>query len=76
MSIEPLSLLVPAAVIALILIVAIVLVLVGRSRRQPPAALPSVPSSPTAVVCQFCKREYEPSETGRRCPGCGAATPR
>jgi hypothetical protein len=68
-----------AAVIAVIVIVlAVVLVVRARSRSRQTQALPSPtgPSSPTAIICPFCKREYEPAGTSGRCPGCGAATPR
>jgi hypothetical protein len=76
-SVAPSTVLIVAALIALAVIVGIVLLIVRASRPRPAAALPSAaPSSPTAIVCQFCKREYEPSQTGRRCPGCGAASPR
>jgi hypothetical protein len=30
----------------------------------------------TGMACPFCKRRYDPSQTGGRCPGCGAAAPR
>ena len=70
--------LVAAAVIVLVAIVMVVLLVRARSRTRATRALPNRvgPSSPTAVVCPFCKREYEPEETGGRCPGCGAAAPR
>ena len=67
-----------AAVALLVIVLAVVLAVRARSRSRRPQVLqgPTVPSSPTAIVCSFCKREYEPSETGGRCPGCGAAAPR
>jgi hypothetical protein len=67
-----------AAAVIVVIVVAVIVFLVRRARPSQQQALPSraAPSSPTAVVCQFCNREYEPSETGGRCPGCGAATPR
>jgi len=68
-----------AAVVAVIVIVVVVVLVVrARSRTGPPQALPgrTGPSSPTAIICPFCKREYEPAETSGRCPGCGAAAPR
>jgi hypothetical protein len=72
--------LIAAAVVVLVAIVLIVLLAVRARRRSDAAqALPGRvgrPSSPTAIVCSFCKREYDPAETGGRCPSCGAAAPR
>lgn len=68
-----------AGAVALLIIILLVVALVLRTRPRPrrPQALPShVPLSPTAIVCPFCKREYDPPETGNRCPSCGAAAPR
>jgi len=68
-----------AVVLILILVVLVVVIRAVRARSRPrwPQALPShVPLSPTAIVCPFCRREYDPPETGDRCPGCGAAAPR
>jgi hypothetical protein len=66
------------AVALIILVLVVVLAVLARARSRRPQALPGPtgPSSPTAIVCSFCKREYEPAETGGRCPGCGAAAPR
>ena len=68
-----------AAAVVILILVLVVVILAVRSRSRPrrPQALPShVPLSPTAIVCPFCKREYDPPVTGDRCPGCGAAAPR
>jgi len=67
-----------AAVILIVIVLAVVLAVRARSQSGRPQALPGAtgPSSPTAIICPFCKREYEPAETSGRCPGCGAATPR
>jgi len=71
-------LLLSAAAVALVLIVAIVVLAVRARRSSAPRALPGAagPRSPNAVVCSFCKREYDPGTSGGHCPGCGAATPR
>jgi len=72
-------LLIAVAVVVLVaIVVAVLLVVRARSRSSRPQALPGRvgPASPTAIICPFCKREYEPEETGGRCPGCGAAAPR
>ena len=69
--------LIGAAVVLVVLVVVIALVVVrGRSRPAAPMTGATGPSSPTAIVCSFCKREYEPAQAGGRCPSCGAATPR
>ena len=67
-----------AAAAVVVVLLAVIVLLVVRSRAADPRAMagPTGPSSPTAIVCSFCKREYEPAETGGRCPGCGAAAPR
>ena len=68
-----------AVLVAVVLVVLVVLlVLWARSRSAAPRAVTGATgtSSPTAIVCSFCKREYDPAETGGRCPGCGAAAPR
>ena len=67
-----------AAVVLVVLVVVVLLAVRARSRTGRRQALPGrvTPPSPTATVCPFCKREYEPAETGGRCPGCGAAAPR
>jgi hypothetical protein len=70
-----------AAAAALVILIVVVLALVlsarARARRARLRALPShVPLSPTVIVCPFCRREYDPPDTGGRCPGCGAAAPR
>jgi len=72
------TLLVVAAVVLIVAIVIVLLAVRSRSRggATPAAPVRTGPSSPTAIVCPFCKREYEPAETDRRCPGCGAAAPR
>jgi hypothetical protein len=67
-----------AAVVLVALLVIVLLAVRARSRSGAAQAPPDqvAPSSPTAIVCSFCKREYDPAETGGRCPGCGAAAPR
>ncbi|HXM58620.1 MAG TPA: hypothetical protein VOB72_24680 [Candidatus Dormibacteraeota bacterium] len=73
------AVLVVAAVIALIVVVVAVVLLVLRARRRAgqAAALPSAPTgAPGGYVCPFCKRPFEPEQTGGRCPSCGAAAPR
>jgi hypothetical protein len=67
-----------AAVVLIIIVLAVVLAVRALASRRRPQALPGPtgPSSPTAITCPFCKREYDPAETGGRCPGCGAAAPR
>ena len=66
------------AVAVIVIVLAVVLAVRARARSRRPQALPGPtgPSSPTAIICPFCKREYDPAETGGRCPGCGAAAPR
>jgi len=66
------------AVAVIVIVLAVVLAVRARSQSGRPQALPGAtgPSSPTAIICPFCKREYDPAETGGRCPGCGAAAPR
>jgi hypothetical protein len=73
------TVLIAAVAVVLVALVVIVLLAVrARSRSGAPQALPGQvgPSSPTAIICSFCKREYDPAETDGRCPGCGAAAPR
>jgi hypothetical protein len=67
-----------AAVVLVALVVTVLLAVRARSRSGASQALPgpASPPSPTAIVCSFCNREYDPAETGGRCPGCGAAAPR
>jgi hypothetical protein len=65
-----------AALVVLVLVVLLVVWARSRSAAPRPAQGATGPSSPTAIVCSFCKREYDPAETGGRCPGCGAAAPR
>jgi hypothetical protein len=72
-----------AVAVAVVLVIAllVVLLVVRRSRSRSrgggqPADRGTRPSSPTAIACPFCRREYEPGEAGGRCPGCGAATPK
>jgi hypothetical protein len=67
-----------AAVVVIVVVLALVLAVRARTRSRRPRALPGPagPSSPTAIICPFCKREYDPAETNGHCPGCGAAAPR
>jgi hypothetical protein len=67
-----------AAVAVIVIVLAVVLAVRARSRsgRQQALPGPTGPSSPTAITCPFCKREYDPATTSGHCPGCGAAAPR
>jgi hypothetical protein len=69
-----------AAAAAVIVLLALAGVAVRRaSRRREVRDTPRQDGRPPAragLVCPFCRREYDPGQTGRRCPSCGAATPR
>jgi hypothetical protein len=70
------TVLVVVAVAALVVLAAAAaLLLRGRARRARPAASSSAEGE-SGFVCPFCRRAYDPAQTGRRCPGCGAAAPR
>jgi hypothetical protein len=78
-SLSSLSAVLVVAALVLIAVIAVVVVLLLRTRRAPrPAALPGsvATNAPGGYVCPFCKRPYEPDQTGGRCPSCGAAAPR
>jgi Zn finger protein HypA/HybF involved in hydrogenase expression len=70
------SLVIAAVAVAVVLLVVAALLVVRRLRSRPEGqtALPEAP--PGSFACPFCKRPYDPAQTGRRCPGCGAAAPR
>jgi uncharacterized paraquat-inducible protein A len=75
-SIAPLLFAAAALVVVAAAVVVLVAVLGARSRAAAMPEAPARPSSPTAIVCSFCKQEYEPAESAGRCPSCGAAAPR
>ena len=67
--------LIVVAVVLVVVALAIVAALVLRRSARPSAhVLP--PPSEQGFVCPFCKRPYDPAQTGGRCPSCGAAAPR
>ncbi|HSR22400.1 MAG TPA: hypothetical protein VLW53_02535 [Candidatus Eisenbacteria bacterium] len=69
-----------AAVVVAVAVIAVAVLLAVRARRarlRGSGALPPPGEPPAgAFVCPFCKRPYDPGETGGRCPACGAAAPR
>ena len=75
-SIAPLLIAAAALAVVAAAVVVLVVVLGARSRAAAIPEAPAGPSSPTAIICSFCKREYEPAESAARCPSCGAAAPR
>jgi hypothetical protein len=67
--------------VLVLLVLAVVLavgLLVVRRGARSPLSLPSASSGEAAggFVCPFCKRRYDPGQSGGRCPACGAAAPR
>jgi hypothetical protein len=71
------SLVIAAAVVLVVVVLAVAVLLAMRARRSAPgrSALPEAPA-PGAYTCPFCKRPYDPAQSGNRCPACGAAAPR
>jgi len=63
------------AVLALVVLV-VAAVLVARAIRSAPDRTAPPDAPPGGFACPFCKRPYDPAQTGGRCPGCGAAAPR
>jgi hypothetical protein len=63
-----------AVVLVLVVLAVVTALVLRRSARPSRDVLP--PPSEQGFVCPFCKRPYDPPQTGGRCPSCGAAAPR
>ena len=60
-------------IVVAVIVVAVAALLVVRARSRPggQSALPGPPPSEAGgYTCPFCKRPYDPAQTGGRCPGC------